>query len=591
MRLWCLCILLMCFWCISVLIEDSKRVKYVLAENSTEGNHFQLGCFSLKRLDWANETVLKLEELPSKINNYIDRLERSSIFYRSELFEEIILKPIKLREYFVFKDSFCVVIRNITALTATVRLFTTYYRFNRDTYDHSKACSRGFSIREAEHQLIVLDRRQLQKKCRKHYSKAKCLNECIKRKQRLAKYLYSANESGLVLLDYDEESKSVKANERECIKQCKSDGCKLVYYIPRREDGAATVFEVRPILSTFEFCIQLLGLIGFFANLSLSKLLFKLVEFSVLKEPKLSNHRPLLELAVPSVCLLLCLALYVRMVLDHVHRTFQPLSKEITMNSFKIEQMDLIICIPANNILENDYHKMSTIKSYLKGLNSFSELEKGTDAGWNQLENIWISYQNRWTNINWTVKANETLFMHWYKLLHRCFRVEIDYPPAEAKYRELLSITKLVVKLKNPLSRIYLLPRGQSFSKSSLFHMGRFGFGKCVIERTKLSDKCVDYRQKNGSEKKEVKGGEGRGDESESCDSRASCISLCINREFMNNFQSVSLLSPVIDKTQFTAEEWNRSHPANRNITLYSMVEEKCREKYWNKDCTEILQE
>ena len=585
MRLWYLCILFMCFWCITVLIEDSKRVKYVLAEDSTEGDDFQLACFSLKRLYWANETMIDLDELPSKISNFdlLDLLENSPAF-RPELFEELILKPIRLRSYFVFKDSLCLVVRDRNHMSAFWKLFTTYYQFNRETYDHSKA----YNIYETEHQLIVLDRRQLQKKCREHYSKVKCLNECIKGKQRLAKYLYNANESGLVLLYY-EESETVKANERECINQCKSESCKLVYYIPRREDGSATVFEVHPIISTFEFYVQLLGLVGFFTNLSLCKLLSKLVEFSLLKEPKLRNHRPLLELAVPSVCLLICLALYVQMVLDHVHRTFQPLRKEITMNSFKIEKIDLIICAPVNNMLKNDFHRIYLAPSYLKGLNSFSELEKRTEVGLNHtLESIWISYQDRWTNINWTVKANETLFSHWLKIPYRCFRIEIDYPPGEAKYRELLSITKLVVKLKNRLSRIYLLPKGQSFSENSMFYVASYEFGKYVIERTELSDKCVNYRQKNGSEKKEVNGGEGRG-EPEDCDSRDSCISLCINREFMNNFQSVSSVSRVIDKRHFTADEWSRLHPMNSNSTMYSEVKEKCREKYWNNDCTEVF--
>ena len=587
MRLWYLCILFMCFWCISVLIEDSKRVKYVLVEDSTEGDHSQLGCFSLKQLNWANETVIDLDELPSKIHNYFYYFYRLSS-KKADEFEKLILRPIELREYFIFKDSFCIVVQNATNLSKVLQsfkdrgfqLFNTYYQLNRDTYDHSK----GYSISEAAHQLIVLDRWQLQKKCREHYSKGKCLNECVKGKQRLAKYLYSANESGLVLLNYDEKSESVKANERECINQCKSESCKLVYYIPRKGYGSATVFEVHPIISTTGFYIQLLGLVGFFANLSLYKLLFKLIKFSILKEPRLSNHRQLLEMAVSSICLFLCLALYVQMVIDHAHRTFHPLRKEITMNSFKIELLDLIICVPVLNILENNFTKTFKANSYPKKLDSFSELEKRTEAGWNQtFEKIWMSYQNRLTNINFTIKSNETLFRHWRNISHRCFRVEIDYPPAEAKYRELLSITKLVVKLKHALSRIHLLPRGQLFSEKSLFFEARFGFGKYVIERTELSDKCVNYRQRNGNEPKE------RGDDPEGCDSRDSCISLCINREFMNNFQSVSSLSSVIDKRHFTAEEWYRFHHVNSDMSMYSQVKEKCREKYWKKDCTKLF--
>lgn len=578
MRLWYLCILFMCFWCITVLIEDSKRVKYVLIENTTEGGHFELGCMNLKWLKLNNETGIDLDQLRSRVYKHLDLLNDHLKFHRPELFEELFLKQINLRKYYIFKDFFCVVIENKGELFYFSHLFETFYSFNQDTYDHSKP----FDFYEPEHQLIVLDRWRLQQNCREHYSKAKCLNECIKGKQRLAKYLYSGNESGLVLLNYDGGSESVKANERECINRCKGVSCKLVYYIPNKYDRAATVFEVHPLISRIGFYVQLFGLMGFFTNLSLCKLLSKLVKFSTSKEPRLSNHRAHLELAVPFICLLLCSALYAQMVLNHVHRTFHPLKKEITMNSFKIEQIDLIICAPVQNIVENSFHKILLIEGYLLRPNSFSELEKRTEAGLNQtLENIWMAYQNRWTNVSWNVKAGEVLFRHERRVLYRCFRVEIDYPPAEAKYRELLSITKMVVKMRHGWFKIYLLPKGQSFSEKSLLFVGGYGIMKCVVERTKLSDKCVNYGK---NEVDDERGGEPTG-----CDSQDACISLCINREFMNNFQSFSPHSHVIDKKHFTAEEWNRSHPCHTDFRMYLEVKKKCREKYWNKDCTEIF--
>ena len=49
-------------------------------------------------------------------------------------------------------------------------------------------------------QLVVIN--EVDSNCSKNYSKLKCLNQCFK-KNRLSKYIYNGNESGIIHLSYE----------------------------------------------------------------------------------------------------------------------------------------------------------------------------------------------------------------------------------------------------------------------------------------------------------------------------------------------------------------------------------------------------
>ena len=205
MKIYYMICILFCLYSINILKEEKNDVIYKKIDQKEPIYH--LICFNVKEELYFNKTSIDLEQLNIDVYNYFNKLEyrynfRKNPFYWNktkdlEKYKRLILNPIKFKNYLLFRGLFCFIYLKENIDYLFIKSFfkqdLIYFYFKKDTFDlKSKSYNRISSIV----QLVVIN-------CVENYSKLKCLQKCFKKKNRLSKYIYNGNESGLIYLDYE----------------------------------------------------------------------------------------------------------------------------------------------------------------------------------------------------------------------------------------------------------------------------------------------------------------------------------------------------------------------------------------------------
>lgn len=226
--------------------------------------------------------------------------------------------------------------------------------------------------------------------------------------------------------------------------------------------------------------------------------------------------------------------------------------------------------MPVFNILARNYSSLvgnDGIKTEdLFGNMSLYELEKETDRALNEtIDEIYLEFQGKRMPLSYTLSKN-VFFSHFYYPIKffRCFQLKVD-PSFEPKYQQLLSISKLALKLKHEHYLLYILPSDKYFDYSNCLHYeGDYNFIKIETQRFTKKEQCIDYETKFAP-----------------CKSREDCVSRCMVRSLFEIYQNLSYYHrQIIRSDMFTASEWANLYfvPSSQRSTNDFQTE--CYDKY-----------
>ena len=586
MKAWYFLCIFFFFYSLNILIEESYDVAYRL-ENRTEEYEY-LACFDFKRMVYSlrNLKEICLNQLNRDVYNFFDKMKHPMGTRFLEIFNETILVPIRHRECLVFRDMFCFRAKNESKLSAMrefIHLFGNIFAYKNDTFDLSKIKIQTFHHGRLDKldQLIVLQREYPYSNCIEEYSRFHCLNTCFKGKNRLSKYLYRMDETdGIIQLDYNNNNTALKDDEDECFKECKNNGCKFTYFNKNSniwKKPKINFFKAHPKMSSYDYWIQLVGIVFFISGLSSYQILSKLIKIlnsSVFFNQILSKFIKLIKSKIQidklkrrllnstkAIIVVIMIFFYYYSCFDLINafklKLGEPFKKEISPTLFETEPISLMFCVSLYNISTVDY---DNFKEGIYSNKKLLELEKQSDIYFNDtLDGIYLKFQNEQIEVKWTLKP-KVLFYEF----SRCFLVDVF--PSEPKYQSALLITKLAIKFKHEIYDFFLLPYGQSFTSNSYRLDRKFDFIKKIKKSTK---ECENYNRLNSKLP---------------CISQKECINSCYHQEFIKNYGNISAFS-IIDKDHFTKEQWKK-------LFIYEKFDKgirtKCEKKIVKKDCLEV---
>ena len=585
MKIWYLLCGFFFLLCIINLNEDSNYIVYKKVYQDEEPI-YRLVCFdSKKKINILyKKSTIDLNQLKEIVynhsikyrNNYCSKSNWSTKSKDVKEFNELILNQIESKDYFILRGLLCFAFKKLDILSLR-KLHKN--RFINSFFENEKY----FIFKESTLSIFKLDHYyavdQLVVKnydnCTKDYSKLECLNKCYTKKNRLSKYFYNGNESGIVYLKY-KYNQTIKKYEDHCFKsECQKNDCKLINFEAAKDSSkdSLSVFESFFFLLRSDYYIQFLGLICLIENVSFYQLLSKLIEFirpKIKKIKKIKIRKKVIRITnhdrylfiFKIIILLICAHYFLLYSFGKIEKfnldVKNPAVYEAKIYQLDLKTVNLVICVSVVKILENEYEKKNLNSSINK---TFFDLERATDKGFTDtIEEIYLEFMNKRSKIEW-ILISKVLFR---KRL-RCFQIEAYVN--EPKYQSLLATSKLILRFKHDKYELYLLSENEDFNSESYYYASNGKFLK--IKRSNKNDNCVDYHQKYLD-----------------CKSKQNCIDRCVNTKFMKNYNSISIYS-IIDKQHFTKDQWT-SLFYNENQTKYDEIKKKCEKEFRNNDCYEI---
>ena len=544
-RLWPLLVLLFCLYCLYTLIEDSYEVLYQKRKGTSPLQY--LACLQLRDL-YPNQTEIDLKELRDDLYDHLNSSKKN--FYKEEVFRrefELTLNRTKSGDYLVLNRRVCLITNDQEELM-NMNNFLSFRLVNLamkiDTFDFVRM---GYSLSQIE-QLIVRKKARPYSDCDQSNERFHCLNECFRRRFRLSRYLYHANETGRILLDFSESNRTIQESERICFGQCTRENCKLVQLIliqlEESKPEESKTFEAEPVLSAFDFWVEIVGLIFSFVGLffdqfaSTATKLTKRLTRSRVRRRKVKVGLFYLNLTIILLSLAYCGYLCVRVALEW-QADVNIQEREMTRNLIHPKTVHLAICVEK---FINFYGK------------TMSEIEKATEGVLDDaLEGIYLSDGGRLFRTDCQVHP-KFLFRNY----HRCFPLSI-----QPNYQTIPSRPILTVRLKeNIYSQLYVLSEEENLNSKSFEY--EYAFQKRIVKRLK-SRGCVNYTEKYVN-----------------CTGRQNCVERCIARKFIEKYNRTTFgyyEDLVIDRDWFSLSEWNTSrlmYPKDKRI--YLNISRECEE-------------
>ena len=574
MKLWFGACAIFCLYRLTTLVEKRYEVAIVAGDPSKTDPLSILVCRKLSSFEFK-KTEIRLEELKNELVNYFDKKKYPS--WQSSA-KKMIMKRLETGQYLIYKGLLCFLfngkLERRTKLAIYDHLFPPiYFSFKRSTIDFVQITQ--FS--EYFDQLTVQKKGPPYSNCSESNGRFNFLNECFKNNFRLSRYFYWGNESGTIYLD-SSTNRTTEEIEKTCFEKCWIENCEIVQFIPfsKSREPKITRLEGEPKLSKFNFWVQFIGLVCSFANISLNQLASTTIKWasSKVKRRRIRIGLLCLKWAILFLSLTYCGYLYTSMVLEYQVEERNPHRKEITKSFIKLKTVRLAICVNIEEYFISDDNLFDLFFLFdLNDINkTMSEIEKATNGALNDyLEGVYMNYQDRMFRVDKTFEPK--VLFRYIEFMHRCFILLIS-----PDYQLMPSNPKLTIKFRkdifsNPF--LYLLTEDENLNENTFEITFRSAFMKRIVRRLKSSGRCVNYRERYGN-----------------CTSRQHCAERCINRVALQKFKKIIIHNEVIDKDQFSSEEWNRAYPMdipNDSRRTYANLSSRCFRKFRDQHpCVEV---
>ena len=559
-KLWPVAVLLFSTYCLYTLISDSYEVLY-LERNKTAPLQF-LVCNELSQV-YPKRTEIDLKELKNDLYGHLN----SSEIYRDKREDyreafELILNRIKTDGYLIHNQKLCLISKDQKELRI-LRIFLpfrcVFFAMNSDTFDFVR-----MGLPDDQINQLIVRKKEHPSDCDQSNRRFLCLNDCFRRRFRLSRYFYHANETGRIFLDYSNKNRTIQESERICFRQCNRENCKLAQLIVLgffEKAKEPKIFEAESILSAFDFWVEIIGLIFSFVGLffdqfasTVTKLTEKLTRSRV-RRRKVRVGLFCLNLTIILLGLAYCGYLCVRVALEWQTDTKDLPEREMARNLIQQKIVHLAICVSIGKVKE--------FKN-----NTMWEIEKITDRMLGDvLKGIYVSDAGRSFRTDYQVHS-KILFGYG----RRCFPLSIHPNYQTIPSRPILTVTFKRYDYYYP--QLHVLSEEENLNSKS-FEYQSYAFQKRVVKR--LKGRCLDYKVKY-----------------ENCSGRQICVERCIARKFIERYNRTTFgiagHGLVFDRDWFSPSEWNTSQLMNPYVdwSLYPNVSGECEEKFQAKACNEI---
>lgn len=427
------------------------------------------------------------------------------------------------------------------------------------------------------------------------YSKFDCINNCLKRKHRYNLYLYTEDDDGHLNLS---NTAFNPAHNRECRSECSKNDCIIELFMSVLDVRFKTyniMFVGDLATSELEFYLQVAGLTCLFLSISVNETVSMLLCLIANLVCKLGqgfrrNFCRRVSFSIKIVILLISLAgalvIGLKLVYDfHQSLIWPAISASSTFTNVN-KPFSIVLCFPIQFLVNGQLGSQAEDAEILQKL-TFEQLVNSTNDGYEKLvSDIYMTYGSTKRIINYFYSKkvyfrNSSYFTndHSYgghgekTFFSRCFRLEIKRN--EMLYQSLLTVGSLVIELReNGLDRLstYLVHVSQEFNLKAYLFERRFKIlaGISDLKETSRKANCTNkYSEESLSQN------------SKACRSKASCLSRCICRRYLEKHNSLPT-NTLIDEDFFFDREISS---IRFNSSIDSEIAEQCAEHYSKEEC------
>ena len=138
MKAWYFLSFLFIVYSISTLIDERYEVTYLSEDlNKSSELYQQIICFSiLDTLDgYSNVTEIGLNMLSNNLYDHLNKTKYKINFALRTIFEELILNPIKFREFIIYRNNICIYVKGAYHFNRFhILKKRKYFAFKNETY-------------------------------------------------------------------------------------------------------------------------------------------------------------------------------------------------------------------------------------------------------------------------------------------------------------------------------------------------------------------------------------------------------------------------------------------------------------------------
>lgn len=515
--------------------------------------------FKFNRSLFINSSIVSLKKLKNEIFN---------VFKNSKNLNELILESDNKINFYFSNYHFCLItLISMDWILSNNFKNISYFIFEDEQFEFFMHGSDKVTIS----QLLMINHPY--SGCKENYSKFQCLNFCFRSfsKHPSLRYHFAGNEE--IYVDFNAKNEMNLDDKNFCLKKCKKHECEvnLIYKENDSHKVAKKIIKAYPLIEESDFWIQFTGLISLILNISFYQII--LIFTRKFKKIKLRYFYFIIQILISTVLLILVSYLFHLNYKDHNLKSDYPLEREISNFLIDLEDMNLAICFRYDGYYEKT--------SYM--------VEKETEDFFKEnLDQIYLDVLNKRKEVPW-VLSGKVLFMRRRdagEKFQRCFQIKIILN--EAKYENILSISRLVIKMKEhhynnytnynfykPVIRTFLIPEEKKLENIQILDDNTYeldkmySFSKKAYKRSRFSKdkKCINYyeRYKN-------------------CINRLDCFNKCIAKSYLKNNSNLTDFA-IIDKDHYTPWQWQNYYFIKKS---YEKELENCSSKFERKDCYEV---
>ena len=328
------------------------------------------------------------------------------------MFDLTVLRFVRTRSYYIMRNRLCLV---LVHFPYTEHFMERLYRsasahmLVRDSHEViSMKGDTAFNLR------LIFNHNNPNLNCSNKQTQAQCLNECFRGRFRIAKYFYNGNETGVVQLPgaslNESMHKQVADHEAACFRKCEKQLCVVTDFQKKNSDDLSnssgnssklikvSYSEFSPLISSFSFYVQIVGLSLSFFGISCYGLALKVITNSL--GPNKKAISSMFKVFLWTACLVTFIVLLGESLTNYKGKQGDRMAKTSVAYPRQPEQLSLVICVPVHLSIAGNTERMT-----------WSELEMGTNDAFNQtVEGLHLEFLNEWFPLNWSVNWKKVLW-------------------------------------------------------------------------------------------------------------------------------------------------------------------------------------
>lgn len=576
-KVWHLICLVFLGYCIHILLDKERyEVNYGLSKKNetvheSKKIHY-LYCLNISKfLKSKNITSsdIELNDLSYIFYDHFKNSDRLKLSTEKQMPNEdrlFILKLIKSKKHLVIKGLFCLVSNEFRSNFVRFKDYKVFqldndtfnlFRIDDDVYG-------SFSFAK----IVILKIARPYSNCLLSANEFICKNNCIRNKQRLSKYYFPPNETGLIHLEY-KNNRTIFHNERSCARLCQtSENCRISYVYNLYDDKEIyIILKAYILINKLNLCIQCIGLILLFLNLSLYHLLKKLIKKLSKKINFIKKYLFIFQTKIFILNFIILNLLYFELINGYLNRRDNPVKKYIIINDAHFtSKPTFVFCLTFDHLMGIEIMPANL---------TYTEIEERTSNKFDKTKiDIFLKFQHQKTKLSWGFVNSEVMFQGCY----RCFHAHITFPSKKYEYLMARSYLDLLI---NPSYdtfsfHVFILKENEKFNMESYRIESQYSFRKNIIRRSKANKKrkCIDYQKNFGKSRDEL-------------------IEKCM---FELGFKSKKISSQLViykntqlfSQLNFSMLCMPRDGSNSKCINIHNEQLNKCKKNYPNLECTEV---